>query len=85
MKLKDNLDSKSWYQFGMVIGVPKDILEQLKRYPEVERMIELADYLLRNHPTKPSWSDISGAIKSMKPANEDTKIKNFSGMIVKQI
>ena len=79
LKLKDNIDTKSWYQFGMAIGVPKDILEQLKHYPEVERMIELADYWLRNHPTKPSWSDIRDAIKSIKPANEDREIYSVPG------
>ena len=44
-------------------------------------MIELADYLSRNHPSKPTWSDICDAIKSIKPAavNEDTEICNFLG------
>ena len=68
MKLRGNVDPKLWYQFGMAIGVPEDVLEKLKGYDEEQCMIELADYWLRNHPTKPTWSKIYDTAKSlMKP------------------
>ena len=63
----------------MALGVPKDILEQLKRYPEIERVIELADYWLRNHPTTPTWSEISDTLEIIKPVNEDTEISDYTG------
>ena len=54
----------------MAIRVPKDILEDLKGYDESQCMIELADYWLRNHPTKPTWSEISDATKHLNTANQ---------------
>ena len=70
IKLRGEVDPKLWYQFGLAIGIQEDILEKFIGYPEVECMVELADYWLRNHPTKPTWSDIRDAMRSIKPAND---------------
>lgn len=58
-KLRSSVDAKLWYQFGTAIGVPKDILEMLKGYDGEQCMIELADYWLKNHPAKPTWSEVN--------------------------
>ena len=80
IKLRSEVDPKLWYQFGLAIGIQEDILEKFIGYPEVERMVELADYWLRNHPAKPTWSDISDAMRSIKPAN-DLMTYDFPGKI----
>ena len=80
--LRGEVDPKLWYQFGLAIGIQEDILEKFIGYPEVECMIELADYWLRNHPTKPTWSDIRDAMRSIKPANDLTTY-DFPGKLRK--
>jgi hypothetical protein len=69
MKLRGSVDAKQWYQFGIAIGVPRDVLEMLKGYDEEQCMIELADYWLRNHPAKPTWSEICNAAKKFVKQN----------------
>ena len=69
MKLRSHVDAKLWYQFGMAIGIPTDVLETFKGYDQEECMIELADYWLRNHPAKPTWSEICNAAKKFASQN----------------
>ena len=63
MRLQQSVNYKLWYTFGLELGVPVNILENLIRYPENECMVEITDYWLRNHPDKPTWSEIENAIK----------------------
>ena len=87
MKLRGRVDAKLWFQFGMAIGVPTDVLETLKGYDEEECMIELADYWLRNHPAKPTWSEICNAAKKfanqnliqLQPVNDYVVTQNMPG------
>ena len=79
IKLRGNVDPKLWYQFGMTIGVPKDVLEKFKGYDDEQCMIELADYWLINHPAKPTWSQICDAAKRFKPVNKYVVTEDMSG------
>ena len=80
MKLRGNIDAKLWYQFGMAIGVPKDILEKLNGYNDEQCLIELADYWLKNHPAKPTWSEIYNAANKLKPVNDHVVTQDMPGI-----
>ena len=55
--------SSKWYPFGLAIGVPKQILDQLKHYPDEECLVEVLDYWLRHHPSQPTWKEVMEAKK----------------------
>jgi hypothetical protein len=84
MKLRGHVDTKQWYQFGMAIGVPRDVLEMLKGYDEEQCMIELADYWLRNHPAKPTWSEICNTAKKFIKQNSNNMIKPVNDYMITQ-
>ena len=52
-----------WYQFGLALGVDKEVLNKYSTCPQEESIVELADYWLRNSPTKPTWRDVHEALK----------------------
>ena len=54
-----------WYQFGLALGVDKDVLNKFCACPQEESIVELADYWLRNSPTKPTWRDVAEALKKI--------------------
>lgn len=62
IKVRDQVSSH-WYQFGLAIGVPDDIMEQLKDYSEMDGLVEVLDYWLRHHPDQPTWQEIVDAMK----------------------
>ena len=55
----------SWYQFGLALGVDNDVLNKYSKCPQEESLVELADYWLRNSPTKPTWRDVAKALKKI--------------------
>ena len=54
-----------WYQFGLALGVDKDVLNKYSKCPQEESMVKLADYWLRNSYTKPTWRDVAEALKKI--------------------
>ena len=74
MKLDGRVNTE-WYQFGMAIGVPPKFLDKLKNYPQVECMVELVDYWLRNHPDKPTWKEIVDALEEIHDYDLASSIK----------
>ena len=66
IKLPGKVNTRLWYHIGLVIGVPKDFLENIKGYPEEECMIEMADYWLRNHPDQPTWQEVADAVEKIQ-------------------
>ena len=64
---ENNMDTTMWYELGLEIGVPSEFLEQLKGYPDNQCLIEVADYWLRNHPDKPTWSEIESILYEFLP------------------
>jgi hypothetical protein len=53
--------TSKWYQFGLALGVPKEILNQLTDYSEEDSLVELLDYWLKHHPNQPTWQEVSNA------------------------
>ena len=53
--------SSKWYSFGLAIGVPKQVLNQLKHDSDEDCLVEVFDYWLRHHPGKPTWQEVMEA------------------------
>ena len=51
-----------WYQFGVAIGVPEDLLQQ---YSADESLIEILDYWLKNHHN-PTWRDVAEVLNDIE-------------------
>lgn len=58
--------STQWFQFGLAIGVPKEVLKQLRGYPTEQCLVELLDYWLRYHPDRPTWKELADAIEDIQ-------------------
>jgi hypothetical protein len=56
--------SSHWYQFGLALGVPQNILEELNDYLDEDALVEILDYWLKNcHPShQPSWQEVATAV-----------------------
>lgn len=55
-----------WYQFGTVIGVNEETLKEYSSYPPEECIVEVLDYWLIHHPSKPTWKDVAIVLKEIK-------------------
>ena len=63
IKLEGRVSSQ-WYKFGLGIGIPEEILEQLKDYSDKDALIEILDYWLKNHSSgQPTWEDVATALE----------------------
>ena len=79
-QLKGQISSQ-WYQFGLNLGIPKDILHQLNNYSNEDRTVEILDYWIRHHPGKPTWQEVAEAKKQADLIIEDDKRKFNSDLI----
>lgn len=48
-----------WYEFGVAIGVAKEVLERCLGYPPEECIVEVLDNWLRTSTPKPTWRDVA--------------------------
>ena len=55
-----------WYQFGMAIGVPKEVLLELFGYSEEDCLIEILDYWLKNHSDQPTWKELADGLEDIQ-------------------
>ena len=55
--------SSHWHQFGLSLGVPADIVEQLKDYSDKDALVEILDYWLKHHSHQPTWKDVGTALR----------------------
>ena len=53
--------TSKWHQFGLTLGVPRKILDQLTDYSEEDSLIEVLDYWLKHHPNQPTWQEVVDA------------------------
>ena len=64
IKLEGHVSSH-WYKFGLAIGIPEDILEQLQDYSDKDALVEILDYWLKNHSSgQPTWKDVATALEN---------------------
>ena len=55
-----------WYQFGVALGIPEEVLNNCVGYPDEECIVEVLDHWLRNHKGKPTWRDVARALKDVE-------------------
>ena len=65
IQLRPQVSSK-WYQFGLAIGINKETMDVYSSHPDEECLVEVVDYWLRNHTSKPSWKEIAIALKKIE-------------------
>ena len=65
--LQNQISDSQWYQFGVAIGVPRRVLNQIENYSEESRLAEVLDYWLKHHPGQPSWTEIMDAQRKIRP------------------
>ena len=58
-----------WYKFGAALGVPSNVLEKFikdsEKYSEEKALNKVLRYWLKNHPTQPSWQEVSNALRDI--------------------
>jgi hypothetical protein len=67
--LKGQISDSEWYQFGVAIGVPRRVLNQIENYSEESRLAEALRCWLKHHPGQPSWKEITDAQRKIGPAD----------------
>ena len=58
--------SPRWYQLGLVIGIPKDIMDGYVGRPSDQCLIEVLDYWLRHHSDQLTWGEVAQALREMQ-------------------
>ena len=54
-----------WHEFGTVIGMPGDLLDQYSSYPPDERLIEVFKCWLNSHQS-PAWRDVAKVLRDIE-------------------
>ena len=60
-RVQDQIPNYQWYQFGLALGVPKEVLDQLGEHSGDNCLTELLNYWLNNHKGQPSWQEVDEA------------------------
>ena len=54
-----------WYEVGIAIGVPEELLHQYSSYSPDERLIEVLNYWLNDHQN-PTWRDVAKVLRDIE-------------------
>ena len=57
-----------WKEFGLVVGIPEEVLDRYSSYPPEECLVEVLDYWLRMCHTvgnKLTWRDVAKILKEI--------------------
>ena len=52
-----------WYEFGLAVGISKEILDKYLGHPPEECVVEVLDNWLRT--SKPTWKDVAKALHTV--------------------
>ena len=63
--LKEELTPK-WYDFGLVVGVPPEMMDSYSGYPLDQCLTEVLDYWLRHHAGTMKWTEVADALKAVE-------------------
>ena len=63
--LKEELTPK-WYEFGLVVGVPQELMDSYSGYPSDQCLTEVLDYWLRHHAGTMKWAEVANALKAVE-------------------
>lgn len=59
--------TEKWHQFGIALGVEKEILERCLKYSPEQSIMEVLDHWLRSYDCeKRNWSDIARALRQIE-------------------
>ena len=56
--------TRKWYQFGVALGVEKEILDRYLKYLPEQSIVEILDHWLRRSEGQ-SWGDVARALKQI--------------------
>ena len=66
IQLRDEI-TPHWQKFGLIVGVPQEIIAKYSEYPPDQCIIEILDYWLRHHNDGPlTWRDVAYALRKIK-------------------
>ena len=54
-----------WHQFGVAIGTPTKLLDELSSYSDEECMVEVTDYWLRHHEGQVTWEEVTMILREI--------------------
>ena len=54
-----------WYQFGLAVGINKEILDEFSNFPPEECIVEMLDLWLRTSERAITWRDVADALKQI--------------------
>ena len=56
-----------WYQFGLAVKIPTDMLDKYSELSPSECIVEVLDYWLRNQPNHqiPTWRDVANILEEI--------------------
>ena len=77
--LKDDLAPK-WYDFGLVVGVPKELTDSYSGYPPDQCLTEILDYWLRHHESQVMWTEVAHALKAVELNDLAGKVLQLSSV-----
>ena len=63
--LKEDLTPR-WYEFGLMVGVPKELMGSYSGYPSDQCLTEILDYWLRHHSDQLTWTEVAQALRAIK-------------------
>ena len=64
IQLKPQVAPK-WYQFGLVVGISKEVMDKYSDHCDEECFVEVLDYWLRNHESKPTWKEVAEVLRQI--------------------
>ena len=63
--MQDKVTEK-WHQFGIALGVEKEVLDRCLNYPPEQSIVEILDHWLRRDNVEQlSWMEISRALRQI--------------------
>ena len=63
IQLQDKITQK-WHQFGIALGIDKEVLDHYLNYPPEQSIIEILDHWLRRNAEQ-SWGEIAKALRQI--------------------
>ena len=54
-----------WHQFGVAVGTPTELLDELSSYSDEECMVEVTDYWLRHHEGQVTREEVTKILREI--------------------
>ena len=77
--LKDDLFLR-WYDFGLVVGVPKELMDSYSGHSPDQCLTEILDYWLRHHDSQVMWTEVAHALKAVELNQLAEKVLQLSSI-----